>query len=75
MINEISGKYLGTEINGKWWKRYRKNKILHAVMVNSMRMKEFIFTDHLQTILFQLILKILLDSQSVTSGKWIGLPF
>ena len=27
MINEISGKYLGTEINGKWWKRYRKNKM------------------------------------------------
>ncbi|HSL89206.1 MAG TPA: hypothetical protein VK870_07885 [Ignavibacteriaceae bacterium] len=27
MINEITGKYLGTEISGKWWKRYRKNKM------------------------------------------------
>ncbi|MBS4032939.1 MAG: hypothetical protein KGZ85_00620 [Ignavibacterium sp.] len=27
MINEISGKYLGTEIKGKWWKRYRRNKM------------------------------------------------
>jgi hypothetical protein len=27
MINETTEKYLGTEINGKCWKRYRKNKM------------------------------------------------
>jgi len=27
MISAITGKYLGTEINGKWWKRYRKNNM------------------------------------------------
>lgn len=24
---ELAGKYFGTEIDGKWWKRYRKNKM------------------------------------------------
>ncbi len=27
LINEVSGNYLGTEINGKWWKRFKKNKM------------------------------------------------
>ena len=28
MNREIAGKYFGTEIDEKWWKRYRKNKML-----------------------------------------------
>ncbi len=28
MCREIDGKYFGTEINEKWWNRYRKNKML-----------------------------------------------
>lgn len=28
MTREIVGKYFGTEINQKWWKRYTKNKML-----------------------------------------------
>ncbi len=28
MAREIVGKYFGTEINQKWWKRYTKNKML-----------------------------------------------
>jgi hypothetical protein len=27
MYREIAGKYFGTEINEKWWKRYMKNKM------------------------------------------------
>lgn len=28
MTREITGKYFGTEINEKWWRRYKKNKML-----------------------------------------------
>jgi len=28
MVSEIKGKYYGTEINQKWWKRYTKDKML-----------------------------------------------
>ena len=28
MSEEIEGKYFGTEINEKWWRRYTKNKML-----------------------------------------------
>lgn len=28
MSHEIAGKYYGTEINEKWWKRYTKDKML-----------------------------------------------
>ena len=29
------GVYLGTEINEKWWKRYRKDRFFHEEMVNT----------------------------------------
>lgn len=28
MSRQFSGKYFGTEINGKWWRRFTKNKML-----------------------------------------------
>ncbi len=28
MNEEIAGKYFGTEINGKWWRRYTKDRLL-----------------------------------------------
>ena len=65
---KLKGKYLGTEINQKWWRRYRRAKMLAR--------GNGIFTFDRQSISFHRYLTrepIIIDAEKIlglSSGKW-----
>lgn len=70
MSRQITGKYYGTEINEKWWRRYGKNKML------ARGNGSFSFNNHAISFLRQLTktpITIDVDKvKEIKTGKWHG---